>query len=183
MTLIDPLPAASTIIAALSGECMTKSGAPDTRLLIVEDDPALNEFIARMARREGFNVESAYTGEQALAVLRESQGNIDWLLSDIQLPGLIDGWMVGNEFSLSHPLRPVIYISGVEEDSLRRPVGSIFLKKPAGVYELIASFQQMSTAAALAGALGPDRGAVKRGRLELQREIAARCPLVSPEPV
>jgi hypothetical protein len=86
-------------------------------------------------------VESAYTGEDALVTLRNSQGSIDWLLADIRLPGLISGWVVGSEFSLTHPLRPVIYVSGIEEDDWRRPVGSMFLKKPVDVYELLSSFQ------------------------------------------
>jgi DNA-binding response OmpR family regulator len=125
--------------------------------LIVEDDADLHALIARLAKRQGFEVESAHTGEDALAVLRRSKGGIDWLLADIRLPGLISGWVVGSEFSLTHPLRPVIYISGVEEDNWRRPVGSMFLTKPVDVYELLSSFQQMSIQAALAGALGPSR--------------------------
>jgi DNA-binding response OmpR family regulator len=129
----------------------------DTRLLIVEDDVALHALIARLARRQGFEVESAYTGEHALSVLRQARGSVDWLLADIRLPGLISGWVVGSEFSLTHPLRPVIYMSGVEEDHSRRPVGSLFLKKPVDVYDLLSSFQQMSIQAALAGGLGPGR--------------------------
>jgi DNA-binding response OmpR family regulator len=113
----------------------------DTRLLIVEDDADLHALIARVAERQGFEVESAYTGEDALVTLRNSKGSIDWLLADIRLPGFISGWVVGSEFSLTHPLRPVIYISGVEEDDWRRPVGSMFLKKPVDVYELLSSFQ------------------------------------------
>jgi two-component system OmpR family response regulator len=142
-----------------------KGQAPsNTRLLIVEDDPALHAFIARIAQREGYEVESAYTGEHALAVLRASNGKIDGLLTDIRLPGLIDGWVVGREFSLTHALRPVIYMSGVDRGRCPTPAGSLFLRKPVGVYDLISSFRQMHHAAALAGRLGPDR-ASKNGPL------------------
>jgi DNA-binding NtrC family response regulator len=136
---------------------MRAAALSDTRLLIVEDDMALHALIARLARRQGFEVQSAYTGEHALSVLRQSQGTVDWRLADIRLPGLISGWVVGSEFSLTHPLRPVIYMSGVEEDDWRRPVGSLFLEKPVDVYDLLSSFQQMSIQAALAGGLGPGR--------------------------
>jgi two-component system OmpR family response regulator len=127
------------------------------RVLVVEDDPDLHEFIARVALRQGFDVVSAYTGEQALAVLRESHGSVDWLLTDLRLPGLIDGWIVGSEFSLSHPLRPVIYISGSEDDTTRRAAGSLFLRKPVSVPDLMATFERMSAEAARAGGLGPGR--------------------------
>jgi two-component system OmpR family response regulator len=123
-------------------------GQPKTRLLVVEDDPDLHELIARTARREGYDVLSAYNGEDALALLREANGSIDWLLADIRLPGMVDGWVVGSEFSFLHPLRPVIYISGVENDSLRRAAGSIFLRKPVDVLDLIGTFRRMSRDAA-----------------------------------
>jgi CheY-like chemotaxis protein len=121
---------------------MYPDGPPRTRLLIVEDDRDLNELIARTARATGCEVVSAYTGEESLEILRGPEG-IDWLLADIRLPGQIDGWTVGSEFSLSHPLRPVIYISGTERDSARKVAGSIFLFKPVDVSELISMFERL----------------------------------------
>jgi DNA-binding response OmpR family regulator len=126
--------------------------APRTRLLVVEDDRDLNEFIGRAARERGCKVTSAYTGEDALEVLRES--SIDWLLTDIRLPGSISGWLVGSEFGLSHPLRPVIYISGVEPDSSQRRVGnSLFLYKPVETADLIILFERLGIRAERARAL------------------------------
>jgi two-component system OmpR family response regulator len=120
-----------------------QAGEPQRiRLLIVEDDLDLNELIARTARATGCEVVSAYTGEEALEVLK-GPGGIDWLLADIRLPGQIDGWTVGSEFSLSHPLRPVIYISGTERESSRKVAGSIFLFKPVEPSDLIALFQRL----------------------------------------
>jgi two-component system OmpR family response regulator len=117
-----------------------------TRLLIVEDDRDLNELLARTARGTGCEVVSAYTGEEALEVLR-GPGHIDWLLADIRLPGQIDGWTVGSQFSLSHPLRPVIYISGTERDSSRKVAGSIFLFKPVEASDLLALFERLGVRA------------------------------------
>ena len=31
-------------------------------------------------------------GEEALSILRDRQQEIDWLFTDIRLPGVIDGW-------------------------------------------------------------------------------------------
>lgn len=125
---------------------MHTDGSPRTRLLIVEDDRDLNELLARTARARGCDVISAYTGEEALEVLRGPEG-IDWLLADIRLPGQIDGWTVASEFSLSHPLRPVIYISGAERDASRKVAGSIFLFKPVEASDLIALFERLGVRA------------------------------------
>jgi two-component system OmpR family response regulator len=121
---------------------------PKARLMLVEDDADLHELFAKVARREGYEVVSAYNGEDALSILRECARCIDWLLTDIRLPGLVDGWIVGSEFNLSYARRPVIYVSGVEEDSRRRTATSIFLKKPVMINDLIATFRRMETAAA-----------------------------------
>jgi DNA-binding response OmpR family regulator len=120
---------------------------PKTRLMLVEDDFDLHELFAKVARREGYEVVSAYNGEDALSLLRKCAGCIDWLLTDIRLPGLVDGWIVGSEFNLTYALRPVIYVSGAEEDSHRRTAASIFLKKPVMINDLIATFRRMQTAA------------------------------------
>jgi hypothetical protein len=52
--------------------------------------------------------------------------------------------VVGSEFSLSHPLRPVIYVSALEQDSSRRATNSLFVRKPVLISELITLFRQTS---------------------------------------
>ena len=116
------------------------------RVLIVDDDPDLHELIARVVRRAGHQTLSAYAGEQGLSVLRDEGKRVDWLVTDIQLGGSIDGWIVGSEFALKHPLRPVIYMSGVDRDkSCRRASNSIFLQKPVNVGELLGIFARLAS--------------------------------------
>jgi hypothetical protein len=53
---------------------------------------------------------------------------------------------VGTEFTLDNPKRPVIYVSGIEEDcSRRRSTASIFLRKPVNVADLMSSFRRFSS--------------------------------------
>ena len=121
------------------------SSVSAARILVVEDDPILHDFIVELIRRSGHEAVSAHTGEEALAILRDPSGRIDWLLTDIRLPGHIDGWLVGSEFALSHPLKPVIYISGVAPDSTtRRASNSVFVPKPLNPTALLAIFKRLS---------------------------------------
>jgi CheY-like chemotaxis protein len=111
------------------------------RILVVEDDPILHGLVVKVARRSGYDPVSASTGEEALSILRNPDQRVDGLLTDIRLPG-VDGWAVGTEFGLTRPLRPVIYMSGLEQDSSsKRTANSIFLRKPVGVRLLADTFK------------------------------------------
>ena len=112
------------------------------RVLVVEDDRDLHDLVVRIVRRAGHEAVSAHTGEEALRILRDPDEHVDRLLTDIRLPGVIDGWVVGSEFTLRYPLQPVIYMSGIEEDSSsRRAATSIFLRKPVNVSDLLATLK------------------------------------------
>jgi two-component system, OmpR family, response regulator len=128
------------------------SDKPDTavaagiRILVVEDDALIRELFRKALRRAGYEVLTAETGEKALSVLREWGERIDWLFTDIRLTGPVNGWMVGSEFSLNHPLRPVVYGSGYEPDPSRQVANSIFLRKPVNLGELVTAFKRLSAA-------------------------------------
>jgi two-component system, OmpR family, response regulator len=128
-------------------------------ILVVEDDPVLHELVVKIVRRSGHQAVSAHTGEEALSILRDRGEHIDWLLTDIRLPGTIDGWVVGSEFTLNHPFQSVIYMSGVEEDyASRRAMNSTFLQKPVNVGDLVGTFRALSRTSAALRHL-PDRPA------------------------
>jgi CheY-like chemotaxis protein len=105
-------------------------------------------------RKAGYEVLSAETGEHALMLLREWGERIDWLFVDIRLPGVIDGWIVGSEFTLNHPLRPVIYASAYAPDSSRQVAGSVFMPKPVSVTKIVATFKELMARYAHSGADG-----------------------------
>jgi two-component system, OmpR family, response regulator len=119
-------------------------GEGGRRILVVEDDVVLRDMLVKGLQKSGYDVLSAETGEQALALLREWGERIDWLFVDIRLPGVIDGWVVGSEFTLNHPLRPVIYASAYAPDFSRQVAGSVFMRKPVRVKEIVATFQDLT---------------------------------------
>jgi CheY-like chemotaxis protein len=67
---------------------MTDS-APQTKLLLVEDNEMNRDMLTRRLQRRGFQVIPALDGEAALSVARESSP--DLILMDIGLPGK-NGW-------------------------------------------------------------------------------------------
>ncbi|HHV59265.1 MAG TPA: response regulator transcription factor [Clostridiaceae bacterium] len=65
-----------------------------TRILVVDDDVNICELIRLYLEKENFEVFTAYDGNNALKVFRESAPGI--VILDIMLPGL-DGWQVLKE--------------------------------------------------------------------------------------
>jgi CheY-like chemotaxis protein len=114
------------------------------RILVVEDDVVLRDMLVKGLQKSGYEVLSAETGERALVLLREWGDRIDWLFVDIRLPGVIDGWVVGSEFTLNHPLRPVIYASAYAPDFSRQVTASVFMRKPVKVSEIVATFKGLT---------------------------------------
>jgi two-component system response regulator HydG len=57
-----------------------------SRILVIDDDQAVRDSMARMLRGAGYNVETADTGEDGVAAAR---GNVyDVILSDMRMPGI-----------------------------------------------------------------------------------------------
>jgi DNA-binding NtrC family response regulator len=78
-------------------------------LLIVDDDPLVCDSLKEMLLLEGFRVDTAPGGEEALAKLREERFRV--ILSDIQMPG-IGGLDLLRELKGRSPDTPVIFITG-----------------------------------------------------------------------
>ncbi len=112
-------------------------------ILIVEDDEATRVIVVRYFETAGLRVFQAESGEEALAILRAHGRAIDWLFTDICLPGEISGWIVGAEFNLNHPLRPVIYATGSAPRGREQAAGSVFIQKPYSPREVFTVFRNL----------------------------------------
>jgi DNA-binding NtrC family response regulator len=96
-------------------------------VLIVDRNLGSCERLAQELRSANYNVLTADTGEQAFFILRHRQHQIGWLYSRAVLPGLIDGWILADEYHDTHPDRPAV-ISGQDERFTAH--GDIVLKEP-----------------------------------------------------
>ena len=101
-----------------------------TSVLVVEDDYVSLEIITALFEHAGLKVHVASSGEAALTILRDRGPEIDWLFTDLRLPGLIDGGDVAEAYRLAHPYRPVIYASSARNRPQRAVQGSVFVEKP-----------------------------------------------------
>ena len=59
-------------------------------VLLVDDDALVLRAVVRRLAKEGYEVVTAHTGEEALSILRADGAEIDVVVSDYRMPG-IDG--------------------------------------------------------------------------------------------
>jgi CheY-like chemotaxis protein len=83
------------------------------RILIADHNPIFRETLAQRLRTLGHEVITAETGERAFLILRDWSRPIEWLYTRAALPGLIDGWILADEYHDTYRSRKVI-LSGTE---------------------------------------------------------------------
>ena len=98
------------------------------RILIVDTNPLFLERLARELRARNFDVVAAGSGAQAFQFLRDWDHSIDWLFSRATLPGLIDGWILADEYHDSHPTRAAVIAASQARGSAQ---GHIILEDPS----------------------------------------------------
>ena len=123
--------------AASSGDSSTirrvSQGGPET-ILVVEDESALGKLIRTTLQRQGYKVETATTGAEALAVWAGRLNEIDLLVTDIVMPDGLSGWDLAREFQNIKPSLGVIYMSGYNTEMTNGKLASerdiCLLEKP-----------------------------------------------------
>jgi two-component system cell cycle sensor histidine kinase/response regulator CckA len=80
-------------------------------VLVVDDEPMIRWFAARVLREEGFGVHEATDGAEALELIRAGIPDLDVVLSDIVMPGM-NGVQLVQSLSTLRPDLPVILMSG-----------------------------------------------------------------------
>lgn len=114
------------------------------RILLVEDDPLVREFLVDALREEGFFVIHAADGEQALAwYLLDAT---DVLVTDIQLGGSMDGWQIAERCREQDPELPVIYATGFSPVAPRPVTGSVLLQKPFHPQQIVQAVKEVTAA-------------------------------------
>jgi DNA-binding response OmpR family regulator len=111
---------------------------PFMRILIVEDEPRIARFLESGLEAEGFGVEAVSDGEQGLSRLR--QGDVDFVILDLQLPGL-DGLDVLGRIKQEHPGVAVLILSARRDIATRlaglRGGACDYMIKPFSFDELV----------------------------------------------
>jgi signal transduction histidine kinase len=105
------------------------------RLLVVEDEAPLRALVERLCREAGMEVSAVADADAALALLRYGV-RVDLLLSDIRMPGRLDGHGLAAEARALRPGLPVVLMTGFD-DSVAGDVVVPQLRKPFSRADLL----------------------------------------------
>lgn len=152
------------------------------RILIVEDEPALQDTLAYNLTRQGYQVETVGDGEAALQAARRQPP--DLILLDIMLP-VLDGFEVTR--ILRQELNTPILFLTARDDEIDRIIGlelgaDDYMTKPFSMRELLARVKAQlrrvrlirAEAGAKAGSLASSRSLLQFGNLvidQARREV------------
>ncbi|HEY4414511.1 MAG TPA: response regulator [Verrucomicrobiae bacterium] len=104
------------------------------KILLVDDDPAIRQILCRLLTEEGYLVETAANGVEALETIDAS---VDLVLLDLNMP-VKDGWETFEALSFKYPWLPIILITARPNQffpALASGVGAL-LEKPLDFVKL-----------------------------------------------
>ena len=96
----------------------THHGSGAERILVIDDDPDVREFISESLAEQGYDVYQANDGKAGLSAFAAEKP--DLVVLDFIMPGL-SGADVASRILSTHPEQPILFVSGYSEtDSIRR---------------------------------------------------------------
>jgi DNA-binding response OmpR family regulator len=149
---------------------MTEESGTVRTLLVVEDDPTINQALADRLTAEGFDVARAFDGPGALTAYADHEP--DLVVLDVMLPGL-DGLEVCRRIQAQRPVPVLMLTAKVDETDVLVGLGvgaDDYVTKPFRMREVVARvralLRRVDRAAELTSARQP---ALRVGDLALDR--------------
>jgi CheY-like chemotaxis protein len=112
-------------------------------VLIVEDEMLLRMRAVDMVEDAGFTSVEAVDADEAIAIL-EARSDIALLLTDIQMPGTMDGLELAHTVQRRWPPIKIILVSGqLKLPEIDIPLDSRFFGKPLDAAEMVVHMRTM----------------------------------------
>ena len=111
-----------------------------TRIMVAEDNSEFMRVLVTILGDAGYDVVPAISGDDALQAYARAE-SIDLLLTDLVMPGQVQGFELARQLRAKDPTLPVVFMSGYTNDTSDNEAGhrsdDIRLAKPVNRNELI----------------------------------------------
>jgi PAS domain S-box-containing protein len=115
-------------------------------VLLVDDEASSRMLLRDTLEEAGYRVLEARNGQEALQIANANHASLQLLLTDIMMPGAINGLGVAEQLRAALPHLKVLYVSGLDRSSVRIPLNSpevAFLQKPFRLETLIRTVDKL----------------------------------------
>ena len=116
---------------------------PRRTILVVEDEVLIRMVICESLRDEGYTVVEAIDGREALKLL-QTQSDIGLLITDVWMPGEMDGLALASSARERWGGLNVLIVSGHAPAAEALAVADAFLHKPFRIDTLIAAVGKLN---------------------------------------
>lgn len=116
-----------------------------SRILVVEDEFLIRLTLVEALSDEGFDVAEAETGDLALPML-QSDTSIQVLLTDIQLPGILDGRNLARRARETRPDLPVLFMTGRPDPAMEAAATPLdrYIAKPYTLSDICSAVRSLA---------------------------------------
>ena len=115
------------------------------RILVVEDEARLLEYMGTVLTRAGYNIQTASSGDEAAEIFRKDS-SFDVVLTDIVMPGNLQGTNLARVMREIRPDLPVVFMTGYASEAAVHGNGlrpeDIRLMKPVRRVDLLAAIEK-----------------------------------------
>ena len=116
-------------------------------IVVVEDDPIQRCDAVAMLDAAGLAVVGFETADEAVGFMEERGGEVAAVLTDVQMPGTLDGFDLAVKISITWPEVTVLMTSGLDRPSSLLIPSVNFLPKPWLRLDVIVAMQNAATQA------------------------------------
>ncbi len=139
------MPQAQAASVAVSAQ----QAPPHATVLVVDDEPAVRRLMVECLTELGYTLLEAGDGPSALRLLA-SEARIDLLVSDVGLPGGMNGRQLADAARTTRPHLKVLFVTGYAENALigsgQLASGMAVMTKPFAMDQLCTRVQELVTA-------------------------------------
>ncbi len=140
-TIYLPLAGESDADTAATGPQPVLRGGDET-VLLVDDEPDLLDAAREMLERLGYRVLATTYASEAVRLFEESADEIDLLMSDVVMPGGMDGYELAERLREHRPDIKVLMTTGYDSKRSRRTSDPV-LAKPYSAEEMAETVRQV----------------------------------------
>ena len=130
-TDVPPAPPPTTALA----DAAASTALVDARVLLVEDNVELAQLTVALLRANGMQLHHVTDATQALQLLAVPHA-FDLVLSDVVMPGELDGIELAQRLRREQPELPLVLLSGYSDSAVRAP-DFVLLRKPCSESDLL----------------------------------------------